>query len=205
MPSDTESVTHHSVQSDPDPDNAKHRASHRNSALKKPKKGRSAVHWSRCLSFRATCRHPSTHRTSSTWSGADTLSWSQLRDVTRILPSGNRSTVKVTSSEVASFSMTRFIGKGASCTLIWLRMRSAAGEGHRIGAPTASALITKLQNSRKGSSCQRLANASLMNRQRKMLTESSLKFRNAGRCSLITATAAPICRGNCRDSPVGMS
>ena len=29
MPSDTESVTHHSVQSDPDPDNAKHKAQHR--------------------------------------------------------------------------------------------------------------------------------------------------------------------------------
>jgi len=29
MPSDTESVTHHSVQSDPDPDNAKHKAHHR--------------------------------------------------------------------------------------------------------------------------------------------------------------------------------
>jgi hypothetical protein len=29
MPSDTESVTHHSVQSDPDLDNAKHKAQHR--------------------------------------------------------------------------------------------------------------------------------------------------------------------------------
>jgi hypothetical protein len=29
MPSDTESVTHQSVQSDPDPDNAKHKAQHR--------------------------------------------------------------------------------------------------------------------------------------------------------------------------------
>jgi hypothetical protein len=34
-------------------------------------------------------------------SRANALSWSQLFDVTRILPSGNRSTVKVTSSEVA--------------------------------------------------------------------------------------------------------
>jgi hypothetical protein len=33
------------------------------------------------------------------------------------------------------------------------------------------------QNSRKGSSCQSLANASLMNRPRKMLAESSLKFK----------------------------
>jgi hypothetical protein len=29
-----------------------------------------------CLSFRATWRRPLTHRTSSTWSGANTLSWS---------------------------------------------------------------------------------------------------------------------------------
>jgi hypothetical protein len=42
----------------------------------------------------------------STWSGKNIFSPSQLVDVTRILPSGNRSMVKVTLSEVASFSMT---------------------------------------------------------------------------------------------------
>jgi hypothetical protein len=48
-----------------------------------------------------------------------TLLVSQLFDVTRISPSGNRSTVKVTLLEVASFSKTRFSGKGPSYTLIW--------------------------------------------------------------------------------------
>jgi hypothetical protein len=41
----------------------------------------------------------------------------QLFDVTRILPSGNHSMVKVTLSEVASFSMTRSSRKGPSYTV----------------------------------------------------------------------------------------
>jgi hypothetical protein len=76
-------------------------------------------HSSGCLSFRATWRRPLTLRTSSTWSGASTFSLSQLFDVTRILPSGNRSMVKVTLSEVASFSRTRSSRKGPSYTCIW--------------------------------------------------------------------------------------
>jgi len=51
--------------------------------------------------FSGEVEPPAYHRTSSTWSDANTLSASQLLDVTRILFSGNRSTVKVTSSEVA--------------------------------------------------------------------------------------------------------
>src|SRR6266699_4423040 len=51
-------------------------------------------------------------------------------DVTCILPSGNRSTVKVTLSEVASFSITRFSGKGLSCTLILLAVGSMGRRGN---------------------------------------------------------------------------
>jgi hypothetical protein len=52
---------------------------------------------------------------------------SQPFDVTCILPSGNRSMVKVTLSEVASFSMTRSSRKGPSYTCIWFCRRKSRG------------------------------------------------------------------------------